>query len=62
MFNIFRPANEYSCKPICKEIERKHISGKEKGERKRTHKLHHHSHKKLPSFMATKQEEKIFDF
>ena len=59
---IFSPANEHSCKPICKEIKRKHVSRKEKVQRKKAHKLHHHSHKKLPSFMATKQEGKIFDF
>ena len=63
---FYRPANQYSCKPICKKIKRRHGSGQDKDQRKKSSKKHSHlfthSHKKLPSFMATKAEEKIFDF
>ena len=63
MFFLFRPANEFSCKPICKMIKRKHSSKKSEDGQKHHHISHNsHLHKKLPSFMASKQEDKIFDF
>ena len=59
---LYRTVNKYSCEPICKERKRKHASARVQEQQKRQHKRHKNSRKKLPSFLAPKKEEKIFEF
>ena len=75
---IFRLPNEHSCKPICKQKKRKHTLRHHEHINKIEHQVelqdesHRnlsllensriHSRKKLPSFMATKLEEKMLPF
>ena len=75
---IFRLPNEHSCKPICKQMKRKHTLRHHEHINKIEHQVElqdesHknisllensriHSRKKLPSFMATKQEDKMLPF